>query len=199
MKRSLIIKLWKEKYPDVTGVDYDEDISVWANLPEGWWLNHDVCKYILSCLVHKENKNTTTKPTIQPPGHTPVEARGRKEKALEDERAAAKADRPVEKYGDIDHQIKKIQMEGMQLQVLKNRADAIRISVDAIRTQIELLKQMEGVYVRRMGQEKYDNMIVLLMNQLPGMEMSVDHSVEATSSTNEELENREVSMLESPF
>jgi hypothetical protein len=29
-------------------------------------------------------------------------------KALEGEREAAKADRPVEKYGDVDHQIKKI-------------------------------------------------------------------------------------------
>jgi hypothetical protein len=168
MKRPLIIKLWKEKYPDVTGVDYDDDISVWANIPEGWWLNHDVCKYMLSCLVHKENKDITTKPTMQPHGHMRIEARGRKEKALEDEWVAAKADQSGEKYGDVDHQIKKIQMEGMQLQVLKNCADAIRTRVDAIRMQIELLKQMEGIYVRRMGQENYDDMIVLLMNQMPG-------------------------------
>ncbi len=35
MKCPLIIKLWKEKYPDVTGVDYNDDVSVWANIPEG--------------------------------------------------------------------------------------------------------------------------------------------------------------------
>jgi hypothetical protein len=40
MKRALIIKLWKEKYPAESGVDYDDDISVWANIPKGWWLNH---------------------------------------------------------------------------------------------------------------------------------------------------------------
>ena len=85
------------------------------------------------------------------------------------------------------------------MQVLKNCADAIRTCVDAFRRQIKLLKQMEGVYVQRMGQEKYDDMIVLLMNQMPGIETSVDHSVEATMSTNEELENREVSLLELPF
>ncbi len=28
MKRPLIIKLWKEKYPEETGVDYDDDASV---------------------------------------------------------------------------------------------------------------------------------------------------------------------------
>jgi hypothetical protein len=108
IKRLLNIKLWKEKYPDVTGVDYDDNVSVWANIPKGWWLNHDICKYILSCLVQKENKDITTNPTTQPPGHTCIEARGRIEKALKGEREAAKADCPVEKYGNVDHQIKKI-------------------------------------------------------------------------------------------
>jgi hypothetical protein len=87
----------------------------------------------------------------------------------------------------------------MQLQVLKNCADAIRMHVDAIRMQIEVLKQMESGYVWRMGQDKYDNMIVLLMNQMPGMETFVDLSVAATSSTNEESLNREVSMMKLPF
>ena len=146
MKRPLIIKLWKEKYPAESGVDYDDGLLVWANIPEGWWLNHDVCKYILSCLVHKDNKDITMKPTQQPSGHSRIEARNRKEKALEVERAITKADRPVEKYGDVDHQIKKFRVEGMQSQVLKNRVDAIKTHVDAIRTQIELMQQMESVY-----------------------------------------------------
>ncbi len=67
MKRPLIIKLWKEKYPTESGFDYDDNFFVWANIPVGWWLNHDVCKYILSCLVHKDNKVISTKPTQQPP------------------------------------------------------------------------------------------------------------------------------------
>ena len=126
MRRPRIIKLWKEKYPAEIGINYDNGISDWANIPDGWWLNHDVCKYIISCLVHKDNKDITTKSTHQPPGHSRLEARGRKVKALEGERAVAKADRPVEKYGDVDHHIKKIRVEGMQSQVLKNRADAIK-------------------------------------------------------------------------
>ena len=124
MKRALII--WKEKYLAESGVDYDDDISVWANILKGWWLNNDFCKYILSCFVHKDNKDISTKPTEQPPGHSRIEARGRKEKALEVEHAVAKADCPVEKYGDVDHQLKKIRVEGMQSQVLKNRVDAIK-------------------------------------------------------------------------
>ena len=201
MKRALIIKLWKEKYPAESGVDYDDDYDVWAKIPEGWWLNHDACKYILSCLVHKENKDITTKPTQQPSGHTRIEARGRKEKALEVERAVAKADRPVpvEKYGDVDHQLKKIRVEGMQSQVLKNRADAIKTNVDSIRSQIELMQQMENVYVRKMGQTKYDDMIVSLINQLPSMKSSIDFSDTNTSSGDPESPYGEVSTFASPF
>jgi len=33
MKRPLIIKLWKEKYPELSGVDYDNDCAVWAKIP----------------------------------------------------------------------------------------------------------------------------------------------------------------------
>jgi hypothetical protein len=199
MKCPLIIKLWKEKYPAESGVDYDDKLLVWANIPERWWLNHVICKYILSCLVHKDNKDITTKPIQQPPGHSRIEARGRKEKVLEVRRAVAKADRPVEKYDDVDHQIKKIRVEGMQSQVLKNRADAIKTCVDATRTQIELMLQMESVCVGKMGQDKYDDMIVSLINQLPSMKSSMDFSVTATSSANPELPGGGVSILESPF
>ena len=134
-------------------------------------------------------------------GHTRIEARGKKEKALEVERAVAKADRlvPVEKYGDVDHQLKKIRVEGIQSQVLKNRADAIKTNVDSIRSQIELMQQMENVYVRKMGQTKYDDMIVSLINQLPSMKSSIDFSDTNTSSGNPESPYGGVSTLESHF
>jgi hypothetical protein len=112
MKKSLIIKLWKEHYPEETGFDNDDNVSIWQNIPIGWWLNHNVCKYILSCLVHKDNKDITTRPTQQPPGHSRVEARERNEKTLEGKRAATKADHPVvkygKKYGNVDHQLRKV-------------------------------------------------------------------------------------------
>ncbi len=91
-------------------------------------------------------------------------------------------------------------MEGLQSQVAKNRADAIKTRVDAIRAQIEMMQQMESVYVRKMGQDKYDDMIVLLMNQMPGMETTLDISMTAASSADEELpESGVLSMMESPF
>ncbi len=177
-----------------TGVDYDDDVSVWQNIPGGWWLNPNACKYILSCLVHKDNKDMTTKPTHQPPGHSRIEARERKEKVLEGKRAAAKADCPVEKYGDVDHQLKKVRVEGLQLQVAKNRSDAIKTRVDAVRAHIEMMQQIESVYIWKMGQDKYDNMIVSLMNQMPGMENSINIFV-AAGSANEKSPTSGVCVL----
>jgi hypothetical protein len=88
----------------------------------------------------------------------------------------------------------------MQSQVLlKNHGDAIKTNVDAIRTQIELMQQMESVYVWKMGQSKYDAMIVLLINQLPSMKSSIDFSETATSSANPKSPDGGVSTLESPF
>ena len=85
----------------------------------------------------------------------------------------------MEKYGNVDHQLKKERVEGLQSQVAKNRADAVKTRVDAIRAQIEMMQQMESIYVRKMGQDKYDNMIVSLMNQMPGMETTINISVTA--------------------
>ena len=157
-------------------------------------MNHDSCKYILSCLVHKDNRDITTKPMHQPPGHSCVEAKERKEKALEGKRAAAKADCLVEKYGDLDHQLKKVRVERLQSQVAKNCADPVKTHVDAVRMQIEMMQQMESVYVWKMGQDKYDDMIVFLMNQMPRMEHFIDISV-AAASANEKSPTSGVSLL----
>ena len=72
------------------------------------------------------------KPCEQPPGKTRVEARDAKSNALVVEHTIAKSDRPVEKYGDIDHQLKKVRLSGMQ-------AHAEKIIIDTINTQIKKL------------------------------------------------------------
>jgi hypothetical protein len=72
--------------------------------------------------------------------------------------------------------------------------------VDAIRAQIEMMQQMESVYVWKMGQDKYDDMIVLPMNQMPGMETTLNISMTVASSADEESPESGVSlMMESPF
>jgi uncharacterized protein YlbG (UPF0298 family) len=99
--------------------------------------------------------------------------RENKTKETAKERSAAKAQRPiaviqpngtvvVEKYGDVDHQSKKAKVDGMRSVIDKNR-------VDAIMSQISVMRGLEEIYVGRMGRDEYERRLVDLVNQMPGM------------------------------
>ena len=51
-------------------MNYDDPLAVAAEIPPTWWLEHNSCKFILSVLVHKENKDIATNPTLLSPGPT---------------------------------------------------------------------------------------------------------------------------------
>ena len=55
---------------DKPGLDYNDPVAIDAEVPLGWWLRDDSCKYILSVFVHKDNKDISTRPTKLPPGPT---------------------------------------------------------------------------------------------------------------------------------
>ena len=151
------------------GLNYDDPVAVNEEIPHSWWLADESCKYILSVL----NKDISTKPTKQPPGPMRDTVRVNKTKETAKERSAAKAQRPiavvqpngtvaVEKYGDVDHQSKKTKVGGMRSVIDKNR-------VDAIMSQISVMRSLEEIYVGRMGRDEYERRLVNLANQMPGM------------------------------
>jgi hypothetical protein len=67
----------------------------------------------------------------------------------------------VEKYGDIDHQLKKVRLSGMQ-------AHAEKIIVDTISTQIKNLKDNADVYKAVHGETVYNNLLVSLISKMTG-------------------------------
>ena len=157
------------------GLNYDDQVAVNEEIPHDWWLADKSCKYILSVLVHKDNKDISTKPTKQPPGPMRAAVRENKTKETAKERSAAKAQRSisvvqpdgtvaVEKYGDVDHQSKKAKVDGMRSVIDKNR-------IDAIMSQISVMRGLEEIYVGRMGRDEYERRLVNLANQMPGMMM----------------------------
>ena len=149
-------------------MDYDDIQSVMAHVPNQWWLEHELCKYILTVLVHKDNKDILSSPTRLPAGDTRRNAREKKEKELADEiRRAAKAERPVEKYGDVDHQMKKVRVNGMRSQVEKN-------IMDSIVSQINVMCDNAEIYKSMVGEDKYREKIGHLMNKLPGLGDNVE-------------------------
>ncbi len=86
-------------------------------------------------------------------------------KAIGDERALAKSDRPVEKNGNIDHQMKKAQVVGMQ-------AHAEKILVDKIQIQIKNLRENADVYKSIHGKQGYNELLVSLINKITGTNQS---------------------------
>ena len=113
-------------------------------------------------LVHKDNKDISSTPTRLPPGDSRKEARKKKAQMISDERTAAKAARPVEKYGDVDHEMKKVRVDGMRSQVEKN-------IVEAIVSQINVMRDNAEIYIAMFGEEKYREKVGQLMNKLPGL------------------------------
>jgi hypothetical protein len=127
----------------------------------------NTCKFMLACLVHKDNKDISSKPTKLAPGRSWKNAHQEKESAVAEQRAKAKAERPVplnthERYGDVDHAIKKARVAGMQLH-------AEKIAVDTIISQVNILRENAKFYKEFNGKERYKSMIVNLLNQLPGV------------------------------
>jgi len=98
------------------GINYNDIDSIIARVPENWWITAESCKYMLACFVHKSNPNLNIDPKAAPAGTTRESGCKVKKAGLEEVRAVAKANRPVgkgvEKYGDVNHQIKKARVDG---------------------------------------------------------------------------------------
>jgi hypothetical protein len=80
---------------------------------------------MLCCLVCKDCKDTNMRPMELPASHTQATARENSRRVLAGDRAEAKAQRPVERYGNVDHQLKKARVVGMQAQAKKITIDLI--------------------------------------------------------------------------
>jgi hypothetical protein len=107
-----------------------------------------------------------------PPGRLCVDARKEKGRDISEERSKAKAERPVpaaqsaqERYGDVDHAIKKARVEGM-------KSHAAKVAVDMIILQVNVMRENAEFYKKIHGEHKFKLMIVNLLNQLPGVPRS---------------------------
>ena len=88
-----------------------------------------------------------------------------------DEWAAAKAERPIKKSGDVDHEMKKVRVDGMRSQVEKN-------IMEAIVSQINVMRNNAEIYIAMFGEEKYREKVGQLMNKLPGLGDSAGNEVQ---------------------
>ncbi len=133
--------------------------SVAGNISNTWWLTHPSCQFILSCFVHKDNKDIFTNAADLPGGKTRAIARKDKSDSLVEARAVAKVNCPVT-YGDVEYQMKKARVDGIASQIDKNK-------IANINEQIKI--DQEEMFVLAYGEDMYRSMILGLMNGLPGL------------------------------
>jgi hypothetical protein len=115
---------------------------------------------MLACLMHKNNKDISFKPTKLAPSCSQKEARKEKERALADERAKARLQHPIsdrEHFGDIELAIKKTRVDRM-------KSHSEKIAVDTIIVQVNLLRENHAFYQEVHGEERYRAMVVNLLN-----------------------------------
>jgi len=118
---------------------------------------------MLCCFIHKDCKDLSTQPTELPAGHTRKQARANSRAVLAKEREESKAEQIVggERYGDVEHQLKKVRVVGMQ-------AQAEKISIETIQTKLKLLRENANVYKSMHGEGLYNKMVVDLINKMVG-------------------------------
>ncbi len=68
----------------------------------------------------------------------------------------------MDRYGEVEFEAKKAKVDGMHSVIDKNR-------VDALMTQISVMRSLEEVYINRLGRDEYERQIVNLANQMPRM------------------------------
>jgi hypothetical protein len=108
----------------------------------------------------------------------------------EREREESKAERIVggERYGDVEHQLKKARVVGMQ-------AQAEKISIETIQTKLKLLRENADVYKLMHGEGLYNKMVVDLINKMTGStsngigETPVSAVLAQSSQRDEDLED----------
>ena len=142
------------------GLDYNDIDSVIAQVPETLWITAESCKSMHACFVHKSYPDLNINPKAAPVGgggNVRIGAQGQECSiggslcGLEGCSAGGKG--CVEKYEDVNHQIKKARVHGMCTQVTKNQ-------IDAIVQQIKVMQENKETLIRVHGKEEYGSMIV---------------------------------------
>ena len=120
---------------------------------------------MLSCVVHKDNKDIATNATKLPAGSTRIEQRLKKSKQLQDERNTGKvmSASNLSVTMSIDDELNSARVSGMMSQIQQNK-------ITAILAQIKILQENENLYVSSIGQDEFDKQIVNLIRQLPGLQ-----------------------------
>ncbi len=95
-------------------------------------MTHAPCTFILCCVVHKDNTDILTNASDLPAGKTRKKGRPKKSELLVEACAATKAQHPVSNK-DIEYQLKKAYIKGMNLQINNSKIANINEQIKMMR------------------------------------------------------------------
>ena len=125
---------------------------------------------MLAVLVHKDNPDVRSDPTIVTPGGTHIAARKDKEKAYERGACVIEGKLSYENSWRRHTSDKQARIQGM-------RSHVTTIEIDAIIAQVSALRENKDVLIGSLGREGYDAQITHLLGQLPGLSKKDSHGV----------------------
>lgn len=138
------------------------------DIPEGWWMTHNSCHYLLAALVHKNSPDIAEDPTTVACGGTRDEQRkqvaGDRAKEVIAARSAS---------GNIRGELEESMMKTKATLMAQN----IELQeTEAIEKQLNLMDKFKSSFVNVHGRQseeegvhEYDTAVVDLLNELPFM------------------------------
>jgi hypothetical protein len=169
MKMEFILK----KHAAATGVVYvpsNNTEDQYAEVPEGWWLQHPSTYFLLAVLVHRCNPDITGDPTELAPGQTREVIRAG---TREDLFARREREKATEHVGG-DRQRVEMSMMTSKAQLMAQTVDSG--AIDQVKEQLSLLAQFKESFVRVQdrltggkGEDDYDQTAHDLLSELPFM------------------------------
>jgi hypothetical protein len=118
----------------VRGVDHEDDNSILQTVGTLWWLKHKSCKYMLMCLIHKDNPDLSTKSNKILLGISYKESRIEKVAALATKRIVDKTKWPPIPINEMDHQMNTAPVARICSQIEKNKIDSIGVQIAILRS-----------------------------------------------------------------
>ncbi len=139
-----------------------------SNVPDGWWISHPSCYYLLSALVHKNTPDIADDPTKVPSGGTRDEQRKQVMEDRAKEIMAAKTS-SASIRGELDESM-------MRTKATLMKQNIEILDTEKIEKQLNLMDKFKSSFVNVHGRESaeeglrhYDTAVCGLLNELPFM------------------------------
>jgi len=139
-----------------------------SNVPDGWWLSHPSCYYLLSALVHKNSPDIADDPTTVPSGGTRDEQRKQVMEDRAKEIMLAKTSSATIR-GELDESM-------MRTKATLMKQNIEILNTEGIEKQLNLMDKFKSSFINVHGREsaeeglrQYDTAVCDLLHELPFM------------------------------